>query len=142
MAAFTPVTDPLPFVGDVRGPSNASLVSVAAGTLATATASQEFSCRGGTECIEVVIDFTKVGAAPSVVPSIEGFDPVSKKWFTLLTGAALIANGQVQLLVGPSVPNVANISAAHIVRSRMRLTMTHANTDTATYSVTVAAYSD
>lgn len=142
MAAFVPVINPLPFVGDVIGPSSATLVSVAAGTGVTATASQEFVCKGGVEAIEVLIDFTKVGAAPSVVFSIEGFDPESKKWFTLLASAAVIATGQAQLLVSHTSPNVTNVSAAHTVRSRMRLTATHGNTDSATYSATVTACSD
>lgn len=81
-----------------------------------------------------VIRTTAIGAAPSVVPAIEGLDPLSGVWYTILTGAAIVAAGTTVLRVYPSFTPVANLTAGDLLPPTWRLTMTHGNSDTITYS--------
>lgn len=86
----------------------------------------------------VVIDVTAIGAAPSVVPTIDGIDVASGKAWNLLTGAALTAvTGTTPrvLKITPGIPVAANVAASDIVPERIRITMTHGNADSITYSV-------
>jgi hypothetical protein len=81
-----------------------------------------------------VIRTSAIGAAPSVVPSIEAQDPLSQQWYTMLTGAAITATGLVVLRVYPGVAAVANLSSPDFLPPIWRLTMTHGNADSITYT--------
>lgn len=81
-----------------------------------------------------VIRTSAIGAAPSVVPLIEAQDPLSQQWYPLLTGAAITATGLVVLRVYPGVAAAANLSVPDFVPPIWRLTMTHGNADSITYS--------
>jgi hypothetical protein len=82
-----------------------------------------------------VIVTTAVTATPSVVPTIDGYDPLSRAWYTLLTGAAITATGTIVLSVYPGITVAANVSASTFLPPRWRLVMTHADADAITYSV-------
>lgn len=60
--------------------------------------------------ITVVVDITAVAgtATPSLTVTIEGKDPVSGKYYTLLTSAALTAIGTTVLRVYPALTAAAN----------------------------------
>lgn len=81
-----------------------------------------------------VIRTSALAAAPSVVPSIEAQDPLSQQWYTILTGAAITATGLIVLRVYPGVAAVANLSSSDFLPSIWRLTMTHGNSDSITYT--------
>lgn len=81
-----------------------------------------------------VIRTSAIGAAPSVVPVIEAQDPLSSQWYPILTGAAITATGLVVLRVYPGVAAVANLSVPDFLPPIWRLTMTHGNADSITYS--------
>jgi len=86
----------------------------------------------------LVIDVTAIGPAPSVVPTIDGVDVVSGKFWNLLTGAALTAvTGSTPrvLKIMPGITPAANIAVADVLPEQIRLTMTHGNADSITYSV-------
>ena len=85
--------------------------------------------------IHVIIDVTAVTATPSVVPTIEGYDPISGKYYTLLTGVAITATGTTVLKVFPNATAVANVSVNDFVPLNFRVTMTHGDADSITYSV-------
>lgn len=88
----------------------------------------------------VVIDVTAIGPAPSVVPSLDAVDVASGKVWNLLTGAALTAvTGSTPrvLRVAPGLVVAANLAANDVVPERIRLTMTHANADSMTYSASL-----
>ncbi len=139
MAAFVPVAPAAP-LGVAHGCEEIALVAVGG---YTATASQEFSVIDDVEAIEVYINYVKTGAAPSVVFSLEGFDRLSGTWITLATTSAVTATSQVLLLLGadvnPVAASVTGVSAQHVIRSKMRVTATHGNTDVATYSISAAS---
>jgi len=84
----------------------------------------------------LLIDVTAVGVTPSVVPTIDGVDLASGKTWNLLTGAALVAVVTRPLRVAPSLVAAANLTAQDILPEKIRITMTHGNGITITYSVT------
>lgn len=84
----------------------------------------------------LLIDVTAVGVTPSVVPTIEGVDVASGKVWPILTGAAIVAVLTRALRVAPLLVAVANLTAQDILPERIRITMTHGNGITITYSVT------
>lgn len=87
--------------------------------------------------IQVVINVTAVGVTPSVVPTIDGYDPLSDTWYNLLTGAAITATGATVLRVHPDLLAVTNLTAQDFLPKKYRLVMTHGNATTITYSVNV-----
>lgn len=85
----------------------------------------------------VVIDVTAIGPAPSVVPTLDAIDQASGKAYNLLTGTALTAaTGSTPrvLRIAPGLVVAANLTANDVVPERIRLTMTHGNADSITYS--------
>lgn len=87
--------------------------------------------------IQVVIEVTAASATPSVVPTIDGFDPASDTWYNLLTGAAITAVSSTVLRVHPELTAAANLIAQDMVPETYRIVMTHADADSITYSVGV-----
>lgn len=83
----------------------------------------------------VFVDVTAVTATPSITVAIEGKDPVSGKYFTLLTGAALTAVSTQLLVVYPGVTETANADVATPLPRTWRVNVTHADADSITYSI-------
>lgn len=114
----------------------------------TASHTEEASLQqSGVDDLVVVIDFTKVGASPSVVFKIQGVmypagdyeGPNSGTAVTwdILTSAAIIATGVVVLKVSDSMLAVTNLVANDIVPDRIRVVCTHTNGDGTTYSISL-----
>ena len=62
--------------------------------------------------IKLVIDITAItGTSPTLTVTIQGRDPVSGKYFTVLASATLTATGTTVLTVFPGAPVSANASA-------------------------------
>lgn len=121
------MTQPQP-VGSVR------TVYASAARTATPTPTTFTSTRaekGG----HFVIVVTAVTATPSVVPAIEAYDPTSNTWYAVLTGAAITATGTTVLKIYPGIAVQANATAADILPQTWRVTMTHGDSDSITYSV-------
>lgn len=87
--------------------------------------------------IQVIIDVTAITDTPSVVPTIDGFDPLSASWYNILTGAAIVATGTTVLRVHPEIVAAANLTAQDFLPERYRVVMTHADADSITYTVGV-----
>lgn len=85
--------------------------------------------------LHLVIDVTAVDATPSVVPAIDGYSAAGDDWYNLLTGAAITATGVTVLKVYPGIPGIANAAASDVIPNRVRVSMTHADGDSITYSV-------
>lgn len=82
----------------------------------------------------LVIDIT-AGVTLAVTPKIEGVDTLSGKTFTLLVGTALAGVGTTVLRVFPAAPAAANAVANDVLPETIRITMTHGNANSATYTV-------
>lgn len=85
--------------------------------------------------IQVIINVTAIAATPSVVPTIDGFDPLSETWYNLLTGSAITGTGQTVLRIHPNLEAAANLTAKDFLPQKYRVIMTHGDADSITYSV-------
>lgn len=85
--------------------------------------------------LHLIIDVTSITSTPSVVPKIQGKDPVSGKYYDLLTGAAITATGTTVLKLFPSATASANVAVNDFLPSVFRVVMTHANSNSITYSI-------
>lgn len=87
----------------------------------------------------LVIDVTAVTSTPSLTVMIQAVDRVSGKVFPaspgILSSTALATTGTVVLKIGPNVAASANAVALDYVPSVFRITMTHGNANSITYSV-------
>lgn len=91
----------------------------------------------GRQRLHLVIDVTAVTATPSVVPTIDGYDSLSGKWYNILTGVAITATGTTVLKVGPGLAAVANGCAQDMLPGLIRVVLTHGDADSITSSVAV-----
>lgn len=137
MAAFTPVAPA------VRGPLDGlpNEVALVASGAYTATASAEFGVPMGAQVVEVHFDQTVGTAGQSLTIGIDYFDPASGAWVNLITSAARAqaTTDSCNVSVNPNTAAVTNVSAQSPVRRRMRATVTHADTKSVTYSLSVTA---
>lgn len=79
---------------------------------------------------------TAIGAAPSVTPTIQGFDPGSGLWYDILVGAAKTATGLTILRVYPGMTAAANLVANDFLPPQWRINVAVGNADSMTYSIT------
>lgn len=96
----------------------------------------------GASGLMLVVNVTSITLTPSVVFTIEGLvwpagntpgaTPVA---FTLLTSAAVTATGTTVLQVAPGLTPAANAAASSVLPDSWRVTATHGDTDSITYSV-------
>jgi len=86
---------------------------------------------------EFVFDITVDPATASITPTIEGKDPISGSYYTILAGAAKAAVGTTVLRVGPTIIAAANVAANAILPSEFRVSVAVADADSITYSIGV-----
>lgn len=113
-------------------------MSVYASAARTATPTAVTVPVGRHKSVHLVIDVTAAASTPSVVCTVDAYDPVSGKYYNLLTSAALTESGAPYtrvLKIGPGLPVTANLSANDVLPSTLRVTMTHGDADSITYSV-------
>lgn len=101
--------------------------------------SDEFKIGGGpVQGLELIIDVTAVSATPSVVFTIQGYDPTSGKPWTILASAAVTATTPTNptvLRVHPELTASANAIAKDMIPNYFRVFADHADSDSITYSV-------
>lgn len=71
----------------------------------------------------------------SLTLKIEGKDPTSGKYYTILSSAALSTTGTTVLTVYPGIAAASNVSASSVLPRVWRATVTASTTDSLTYSV-------
>lgn len=87
----------------------------------------------------IVVDITAItGTTPSLVITIEGKDPVSGKYYTILQSASLTAVGTTVLRVYPTLTAAANVTANSLLPKTYRVRATIAGT-TPAVTATVGA---
>lgn len=102
----------------------------------TATPTAEaFANPHGCKHLVVVIDVTAATGSPSVVFTIQGYDPVSGKTWTILASAAKTGTGTTVLRVTPTIAISANLIALDIVPAFLKIAPVHTGVDSITYSV-------
>lgn len=95
----------------------------------------EYEVQGGASALILVIDVTAIVTAPTITVTIAGVDRVSGKTYTILASAAIVAVGTTVLKVGPGLPATANVSTNDYLPPVFRVTVTHGNGNSITYSV-------
>jgi len=81
------------------------------------------------------INVTAVSLTPSVVFTIAGVSPAGDSVYTILASAAITGTGLTVLRVSPHLTAAANTIAKDILPSAIKVTATHADTDSITYSM-------
>lgn len=119
-------------VRTLRPPVSGTILASASRTTTQTQADQSNS---GFRGISVVLDMTIVGSG-SVTLEIDVKDPVSGKYISLLTGAAVIANSTNVYRVYPGATAAANLVANDNLWDTYRIKVVANNANAATYSVT------
>ena len=81
------------------------------------------------------INVTAVSATPSVVFTIAGLDPIGSTAYTILESAAITGTGLTVLRVSPQLTAAANTIAKDMLPAAIKVTATHADADSITYSM-------
>jgi hypothetical protein len=118
-------------------------VTLLASAARTATPSDAALTRNDADscAVHVTINVSAVTATPIITPAIQGQDPASGSWYSILVGTAITATGLTVLKVGPGITAVANGAAADYLPAAWRLVLTHTDADSATYSVGAVLFS-
>ncbi len=115
-----------------RSNSEETVLASAARTATVSSADlTNYNARG----VTVVIDVTAITDTPSVIATVQGKDPLSGKYFTLLESAAITGTGTTVLVVHPSITASTNLKAQLPLPRTWRVTLTHADADSITYSI-------
>ncbi len=116
----------------VRGNTIAEVLSSLVRGATNSSADQiNYNARG----LHVVFDITAVPGVQTVTLSIEGKDPVSGKYYTLLTGAAEVGVATRIYRLYPGLTAVANTTVSDILPRTWRVTVAHSGAGNFTYSV-------
>lgn len=81
------------------------------------------------------INVTAATATPSVVFTIAGVSPNGSTAYTILESAAITGTGLTVLRVSPQLTAAANTIAKDMLPDSIKVTATHADTDSITYSM-------
>jgi hypothetical protein len=96
--------------------------------------SQDISNHDGTGLVLTIVA-TAVVNTPSVTFTIEGKDPTSGTYYTILTSAAITGAGTTVLRVHPDLTAATNTVAKDMLPAVWRVKTAVSDTDTLTYSV-------
>lgn len=101
----------------------------------TATVSSSDITNSYGQSIHVVLDVTASASTPSITLKIEGKDSLSGKYYTILESAAVTGASTNVYRVGPGLGSVSNLAVDDVIPKTFRITMTHSDADSITYSV-------
>lgn len=96
---------------------------------------EELEVPSGTRFGVFVIDVTAATSTPSTVFTVSGVDRGSGQIYTILASAAIVGVGTTVLRVGPGLTAAANLVANDIIPPVIRITATHGNANSQTYTV-------
>lgn len=97
---------------------------------------QQFEILGhDARALHVIIDATAVTATPALTVTISGVDPLSGQVYTLLASTAIATVSTTVLKVGPGLTAAANAAANDYLPRVFRITATHGDADSITYSI-------
>lgn len=84
----------------------------------------------------VLMNVTAAPGVDTITLNIQGRDPASGAFYTIVSSAAVVATGMVKLMVG-RVSVVANVAANELIPDQYRVTVTHSAAGSFTYSISV-----
>lgn len=97
------------------------------------TSSRDFSNPDGQGVIVTVV--ITAASSPSNTVTIQGKDPASGTYYTILASSALTGTGTTTLRVHPELTAAANTVAKDMLPAVWRVTVTAGNGNSATYSI-------
>jgi hypothetical protein len=109
-------------------------IEVYASAARTATPTAVTIATHRAKAVFVVLDVSAVTADPSLTLTVEGVDSAGETLWTL-SGAAVATATTKVLQVGPGVTVAANLTASQFVPDAVKITVTHGDSDSATYAV-------
>lgn len=115
-----------------RTPLSKTLLASAARTATVDSGEQN---NVGHRGVHIIIDVTAIAATPSVVFDIQGKDPASGKWYTILASAAITGVGTTVLALYPGIGETANVKESDVLPAMWRVNAVHGDADSITYSV-------
>ena len=83
----------------------------------------------------VVFDATAITSTPSVTIALDRKDNASGKYINILTSAAIATVSTNTIRIGLGLPVTANVSANEPLPNVVRVTITHGNANSITYTV-------
>lgn len=108
---------------------------VLASAARTATTTSATFKNNGHEALYVTLDVSAVTLTPSLILTIDRLDVASGNWINVLTGAAVTTVSTNVYKVAPQLTAAANSIVKDYAPSQFRVVVTHADADSATYSV-------
>lgn len=117
----------------IRKQSQTLLASAARTTL---QASADFSAEE-VLCSDFIFNVTVDPGTASITPSIQGKDPLTGAYYTILTGAAVSAVGITVMRVGKDIIAAANVAANAMLPLEYRVSVAVADAESMTYSFSV-----
>jgi hypothetical protein len=85
--------------------------------------------------LHLFIDVTAINLTPSLVITIDAEDPISGKFYNLLTSAAITTVSTNTLRLGKDIDTITNLSQLDFIPKEIRISFTHGDADSITYSV-------
>lgn len=85
--------------------------------------------------VQVILDVTAIANTPNIVLKISGKCPVSGKYYMILEGASISSTGTTIYTIFPEATAVGYSVVPNIMPKTWRVTVTHTDTDSITYSV-------
>lgn len=127
------------FRQSLEGTSVASASWVEASAAQTAAQDYDFVNAEGFKTAHIIIDITAAGTpvTDTITFDVQGKDPASGKYYSILTSAALDATGTTVLKIIPGVAAVANEAISDKVPSEFRISTTKNTGVSFTYSIGV-----
>lgn len=114
------------------GPRDVTVLASAART-ATTNSADQINLDG--QFLRLYINVSAIVTAPSITVTIQAKDPVSGTYSTILVSAAITAVDHTVLQVGPGLTAAANLVAQAAMPRSWRVSVTHANANSITYSI-------
>lgn len=104
------------------------------GVAATATQNGSDQTNGYGKGVKVVINTTAFGTSSNVV-SIQGKDPSSGAYYTILSTAAITGNSVLVLSVYPGITAATNVSVSDVIPRIWRVIVTSGNANPSNFSI-------
>lgn len=101
----------------------------------TTTSSVIVQTKGATGVIATINVTDLQATTPSLILSIEGYDPSTASFYTILADAAVATVTSSSISIAPGLPATANVSIPAVLPDTIRVTVSHGDTDTVTYAV-------
>jgi hypothetical protein len=116
--------------------ATAALLDSAARTATVSTPDQNNKSQRG---VKLLLDVTVVAGGENLVGTIQGKDPISGKYYTILSTPEITSTGLVVITVHPDVITVANVAFNSILPDTWRAVVTHSAGGAHTYQLAASS---